>query len=190
MTASSSSYSEMIQASLNKEAMRQALDSMQELTKLTQKPNIIDFRKNRQLNIDCEIISSNAELPVYSTDGAGCFDIRTIESGIVKAKEQKIFSTGLKFAIPEGYVMLVFSRSGQGFKNGVRLANTTGIIDSDYRGELKVCLRNDSSTDYKIEAKDRICQAMVIPFLRCAFTQVDKLSETKRGESGFGSTGK
>lgn len=149
-----------------------------------------DFRKKRQLNIECELISDKAELPVYSTDGAGCFDIRTIESGIVKAKQQKVFSTGLKFAIPESYVMLVFSRSGQGFKNGVRLANTTGIIDSDYRGELKICLRNDSDSDYQVNANDRICQALVLPVLRCAFSKVEKLSETKRGESGFGSTGK
>lgn len=189
MTAVSDSYSNYTKARLSMEQLENYATHLTRNNVTNMNPNV-DFRKKRQLNIDCEIISSKAELPVYSTDGAGCFDIRTIESGVVKAKEQKIFSTGLKFAIPEGYVMLVFSRSGQGFKNGVRLANTTGIIDSDYRGELKVCLRNDSSIDYKIEAKDRICQAMVIPFLRCAFTQVDKLSETKRGESGFGSTGK
>lgn len=175
-------YSELVQSS-------EETESAQSISLDSTEPEV-DFRKKRQLNIECELISDKAELPVYSTEGAGCFDIRTIEAGIVKAKQQKVFSTGLKFAIPESYVMLVFSRSGQGFKNGVRLANTTGIIDSDYRGELKICLRNDSDSDYQVNVNDRICQALVLPVLRCAFSKVEKLSETKRGEFGFGSTGK
>lgn len=134
-------------------------------------------------------LSDDAILPVYATEGAACFDIYSPDSGIVPAKDSKSFRTGLSFEIPVNHVMLVFSRSGHGFKNGIRLSNCVGVIDSDYRGELGVKLTNDSTQDYFVEKNSRIAQAMVIPYDYVTFVEVDELSETKRGTGGLGSTG-
>jgi dUTP pyrophosphatase len=106
-----------------------------------------------------------------------------------------VCGTGLAFDIPPGHVMLVFSRSGHGFKHDIRLANCTGIIDATYRGEVMVKLTCDAPDDdvsppYKVNPGDRIAQAMVLPVARVLFTVVDELSETERGAGGFGSSGK
>lgn len=134
-------------------------------------------------------ISDKAELPTYATPGSACFDIRCVSSAVIAPGHSKAFGTGLAFEVPEGYVMKVFSRSGHGFKNGLRLANGTGIIDSDYRGELQVKLHNDSQISQEIKAGERICQAELVKVERVEFEEVDQLSETERGEGGFGSTG-
>lgn len=129
----------------------------------------------------------DARLPVYGTDGAACFDLAALSPAEIW--EARIIRTGLSFEIPEGHVMLIFSRSGHGFKNDVRLANCVGVIDADYRGEVMVKLTNDSTTHFRVNAGDRIAQAIVIPFPRMAFEEVEELSSTERGEGGFGSTG-
>ena len=129
-------------------------------------------------------------LPAYSTAGSACFDLQTTEDGIILPGLSESFDTGLSFAIPEGYVMLIYSRSGHGFKHGIRLGNCVGVIDSDYRGEVKVKLHNDGSIDFVINKGDHIAQAMVLPIEKVAFTVVDELPETVRGTGGFGSTGK
>lgn len=139
-------------------------------------------------------LTQDAILPTYATDGSACFDIYSSSEGEVY--KSHIFDTGLSFEIPEGYVMLVFSRSGHGFKNDIRLANCVGVIDSDYRGELKVKLTNDYGIEKGSEmwwgfAKgDRIAQAMLIPYPKVEFVEVGELSETDRGQGGFGSSGK
>lgn len=139
------------------------------------------------MQIKTKRLTPEAKLPTYATDGSGCFDIYCTNSKTVF--DNATFDTGLSFEIPVGYVMLVFSRSGHGFKNNVRLANCVGIIDSDYRGELKVKLTNDFIPSMDVQAGDRIAQAMVIPFEQVQFLEVDALSETERGTGGFGSTG-
>lgn len=128
-------------------------------------------------------------LPAYSTEGSACFDLQATNMSIVPSGGWSTFSTGLAFALPENHVMLIFSRSGHGFKNSVRLSNCVGVIDSDYRGEVKVKLHNDGEQPLMVNAGDRIAQAMVIPIQRVAFTEVDELPETARGKGGFGSTG-
>lgn len=130
-----------------------------------------------------------AKLPVYATPGAACFDLASIQDGWVAGGKTMIFRTGLQFEVPEGHVMLVFSRSGHGFKSDVRLANCVGVIDSDYRGEVMVKLTNDGVYGMGVKEGDRIAQAMIVPFQQAAFVAVDGLSETERGEGGFGSTG-
>jgi|SRR5690625_2393501 len=134
-------------------------------------------------------LHKNAVLPEYGTKGAACFDIHCIEGGIVEAKDAAIFHTGLAFEIPEGWAMLIYSRSGHGFRHGVRLANTTGVIDSDYRGELMVKLANDGGCAYTVEAGERIAQAMLIPVPAVNLEVVEELSDTERGDNGLGSTG-
>lgn len=135
--------------------------------------------------------------PSYATPGSACFDISAwlgedekVKVGIAPGRAAT-FPTGLKFDIPEEHVMLVFSRSGHGFKNDVRLANCVGVIDSDYTGELKVKLTNDNPDSYfDVANGDRIAQALVLPVKQVTFEVVEKLKkQTQRGEGGFGSTG-
>lgn len=152
------------------------------------------------MEVKVKRLHPDAKLPVYATEGAACFDIHALlnpeiaYSALIK-DSANIFGTGLSFEIPQDHVMLVFSRSGHGFNSDVRLANCVGVIDSDYRGELKVKLTRDGN-NYDHERKafnvhngDRIAQAMVIPVKQVQFKEVNELSDTKRGTNGLGSTG-
>lgn len=138
-------------------------------------------------------LHQKAILPKYATDGSGCFDLHNTNGFYSFVKSSPVvIDTGLAFEIPKGYTMLIFSRSGHGFKNDVRLANCVGVIDSDYRGEIKVKLTNDNMDGkcFNIEPGDRIAQACVVKTEQVEFLLVDELSETERGTGGFGSTGK
>lgn len=128
------------------------------------------------------------KLPVYATDGSGCFDIYAYDYD--KFEQNTVtYHTGLKFEIPEGHVMLVFSRSGHGFNKDIRLANCVGVIDSDYRGELKVKLTQDGRAEETMPPRgERIAQGMIVPVPKIEFNEVTSLSTTQRGEAGFGST--
>lgn len=138
------------------------------------------------MNINIKKLSPDAVTPVYATKDSACFDLTATSRGIVNP--DFVFNTGLAFEIPQGYVMLVFSRSGMGFKDGVRLANCVGVIDSDYRGEVKVKLVTDNHKKL-YDKGERIAQAMVIPYEQVSFNVVDELVDTERGAGGFGSTG-
>ena len=162
------------------------------------------------LNVKVQKLNRDAILPVYASQGAACFDLHAclpdeaevdhydvgrINEGESRraTKEATVVGTGLAFEIPEGHVMLIFSRSGHGFKNQVRLSNCVGVIDSDYRGEVKVSLVSDNhkaqSKTLTVKHGDRIAQAMIVPLPAVQFEEVPVLSETDRGQGGFGSTG-
>ena len=136
---------------------------------------------------------SDAIVPKYATDGAACFDLHAITEKpmeILGPNESIVVRTGLAFEIPPGHVLMVFSRSGHGFKHGVRLVNGTGIIDSDYRGEVLIGLHNDRTHEsFDVRTGDRVAQAMLVPVPRVTFHVVEQLSITERGAGGFGSTG-
>lgn len=134
----------------------------------------------------------DARLPTYGSDGAACFDICSLSDGYLDdiAHPTAIFRTGLAFEVPEGWALLIYSRSGHGFKSNIRLANCVGVIDSDYRGEVMVKLTVDDFGRMIVNPGDRIAQAMLVPVPRTVFHEVDELSETARGTGGFGSTGK
>lgn len=134
-------------------------------------------------------VHTDALLPEYATDGAACFDLHTDESFTLLPGQARAFTTGLKVEVPAGYVLLVYSRSGHGFKNGVRLVNSVGVVDSDYRGEIAVGLRNEGQDLFIVKAGDRIAQAMLMPVPTVQIVEVDELSGTARGAGGFGSTG-
>ena len=138
-------------------------------------------------------LSESATIPSYATSGAACFDLHADlhqeEASQLLIGSDSIIGTGLAFEIPEGWQMLIFSRSGHGFKNDVRLANCVGVIDSDYRGEVKVKLSNDGRTAFPVKHGDRIAQAQLMPVHRARFVQAGTLSDTERGTGGFGSTG-
>jgi len=143
------------------------------------------------------------ELPQYATEGAACFDIRAAlpvgEDWPLHVGRTIKIPTGLQFVIPEGYALLIYSRSGHGFNNSVRLCNCVGVIDSDYRGELFVGMTADSQDQplamklrMQIKRGDRIAQGMLIELPKSvALCKVHDYTqyETKRGGGGFGSTG-
>jgi dUTP pyrophosphatase len=144
----------------------------------------------KKLNINIKKLSPSAVMPIYATTGAACFDLVATEDAIIYPQSHKAIGTGLAFEIPEGYVMQVFGRSGHGFKNNIRLVNCTGIIDSDYRGEVKVGLYNDQQENqFEVKIGDRIAQAMIVPINQVTFFESENLTETNRGTGGFGSTG-
>lgn len=131
----------------------------------------------------------SATIPKYQSYGAACFDLHAIDSGIIAPGTAMTFGTGLAVEIPEGWRMDIYSRSGHGFKHGVRLVNCVGKIDADYRGEIKVRLENNGSEPFTVEAGDRIAQAELNRVYRTEFVVVEELSATDRGTGGFGSTG-
>lgn len=142
------------------------------------------------MKVNVKKLHPDAKLPTYATDGSGAFDMYATDDGWVGKHQGK---TGLAFEVPEGHVMLVFSRSGHGYKNNVRLVNCVGIIDSDYRGEVSAKLIQDYKDEQPsayINKGDRIAQALIVPVDRVEFNLVGELSDTLRGTGGFGSTGK
>ena len=141
------------------------------------------------MKVNVKKLHPAAVLPTYATAGAACFDIRTIEAGNVPARGVCRFRTGLAFELPAGHVLKVYSRSGHGLKNSLRLSNAVGIIDSDHRGELIVSITNDSATAFEFDAGDRIAQGMIDLAPQVELVEADSLSETARGAGGFGSTG-
>jgi len=134
-------------------------------------------------------LDPKAVIPVYATDGAGAFDITAITHKPV-SRGIAMYGTGLAFEVPKGHVMLVFSRSGHGFRDHTRLANCVGVVDSDYRGELMVKLVRDDHDDEMPWRGDRVAQGMLVKLPSVEFEEVDELTETKRGTGGMGSTGK
>lgn len=145
-------------------------------------------------NLKVKRLTETAKLPTYAHDGDACFDIYSDgiclrDSDYVTGHLRETHSTGLYFDIPNGYAMMVYSRSGMGFNNDVRLANCVGVIDSGYKGELKVKLTCDGvATRYG--KGDRIAQAMLIPVPAVEIEEVNELRESERGMGGFGSSGK
>lgn len=135
-------------------------------------------------------LSDSAQMPTYSTAGAACFDLYADDTVSIPHGHARTVNTNMAFEVPDDHVMLVFSRSGHGYKHGVRLANSVGVIDSDYRGEVMVRLKNDGTENFLVTQGDRIAQAMILPVERCEFFDMKELSDTKRGTKGFGSTGK
>lgn len=144
------------------------------------------------MNILFKKLTDTAQPPTYGTEGAACMDVYADIRWYKTAPPQGAVSipTGLAFEVPQNHVMLVFSRSGHGFKHGVRLSNCVGVLDSDFRGELMVRLHNDGDMPFDVAPGDRIAQVMVLPVEPMHLVEVDELSETKRGIGGFGSTGK
>ena len=100
-----------------------------------------------------------------------------------------LIHTGLAMEIPAGYAGLIYARSGLASKKGLAPANKVGVIDADYRGEIMVALHNHSNNIVTIEPKERIAQLVITPYLTASFIETDTLSDTVRGEGGFGSTG-
>ena len=140
------------------------------------------------MQVKIKKLREDAITPTYATDGSACFDLYSTVDCTVRseARMHPVIDTGIAFEIPEGHVMLVYSRSGHGFKNGVTLANNVGVIDADFRDSVKVKLVGEH---LDVKKGNRIAQAMIVPYPKVEFVEVDELSETERGTGGIGSTG-
>ncbi len=144
------------------------------------------------IKVNFKKLNENAIAPTYGTEFSAGADLYACEGGevTINAGESKLIHTGLSLEIPEGYAGLIYARSGIATKRGLAPANKVGVIDSDYRGEIMVCLFNHSSAPQTIADGERIAQMVITPFLKVDYTEVSELSDTERGEGGFGSTGK
>lgn len=133
-------------------------------------------------------------LPSYASAGAAGADLRANFPDraelVLAAGARALVPTGLRFAIPEGFEVQIRPRSGLALKHGITLPNAPGTIDSDYRGALGVIVLNAGQDSFTIAHGDRIAQMIVAPVVRAYFELVEQLSETARGEGGFGSTGR
>ncbi|HEY4908013.1 MAG TPA: dUTP diphosphatase [Methylomirabilota bacterium] len=128
-------------------------------------------------------------LPVYAKPGDAGLDLRASEAASIAPGERRLVPTGLAVAIPEGYAGLILPRSGLAMQNGVTVLNAPGLIDSGYRGELKVLLINHGAEPVGIERGERIAQLAIQPVARARLVEVERLPDSSRGMGGFGSTG-
>ncbi len=135
-------------------------------------------------------LDPSVELPSYAYSGDAGLDLRANEDVTLAPYERKLVSTGLAIAIPEGYAGFLQPRSGMALKRGLSLANTPGLIDAHYRGELKVIAVNlDAHESIHIERGERIAQLVIQKVPVVNLVEVDELDETDRGAGGFGSSG-
>lgn len=143
-----------------------------------------------ELTISLTTLADGVEIPAYAYPGDAGMDLRAIEHLELKPFERALVATGLAIAIPEGYAGFVQPRSGLAIKQGVTVLNTPGLIDSHYRGELKVALINlDPHNVFEVNPGDRIAQLVIQKVESVVWNVVDSLDKTERGEGGFGSSG-
>lgn len=137
-------------------------------------------------------MDKRAILPTYGTKYSAGADLYALldEDLVIAPSETVLVHTGIYMEIPTGLVGLVFARSGLATKKGLAPANKVGVIDSDYRGEIMVPLHNHTKEEKVIKHGERIAQIIFMPYIMEQFDEVDELSETVRGEGGFGSTGR
>lgn len=134
----------------------------------------------------CYVTGEN--LPSYAHPGDAGADLRSAVAGVIPARGKQLIATGIRLKLPPGHVGLIWPRSGLAIKHSLDCG--AGVIDSEYRGEVKVLLFNHSDEDYPVKPGDRIAQLLVQKVEQVEFIQVDQLEDTNRGDNGFGSTGK
>ena len=143
-----------------------------------------------RVSLPIKRLDPTVELPSYAYAGDAGLDLRANEDVTLMPHERRLVSTGLAVAIPEGYAGFVQPRSGLALKKGLSMANTPGLVDSHYRGELKVCAVNlDNEQPIHIERGERIAQLVIQRVPVVELVEVDELDETDRGAGGFGSSG-
>ena len=169
----------------------------------------VEGTSKRIVQIPTERVNEEVKFPFYATDGAAGADVYALEDVEIGPGETKIIPTGLKMEIPYGYAVLVQMRSGLAAKSKLRLANSVGLIDSDYRGEIGIILENiepkikdlvldeegratgiEYGRSYSIGKGERIAQLRLVEVPKMAFLEVEKVSETARNIGGYGSTGR
>ena len=139
-------------------------------------------------SVDVPIIA--AQVPAYAHLGDAGADLVSTEALRLEPGQRALVGTGVRIALPDGYVAFVVPRSGLAARHGITIVNSPGTVDAGYRGEIKVSLLNtDASQAYDVAVGDRIAQLIIMPVPRVRFVAVDELPDSSRGEGGFGSTG-
>ena len=143
------------------------------------------------MKIKIKKLNENAIIPTYGSEYAAGADLYAcIESDEVIAPGQtKLIKTGLAIELPVGYAAFIYARSGLASKRGLAPANKVGVVDCDYRGEIMVALHNHSSVEQSVAKGERIAQMVIAPYITAEFEESEALSDTVRGQGGFGSTG-
>ena len=141
--------------------------------------------------LQVRLLADGAQLPSRANPGDAGLDLHAAEAARLEPGERAMVGCGISIAVPEGHAGLVLPRSGNAARHGIALVNAPGLIDSGYRGEVRVLLLNtDKDAAFEIEPGDRIAQLLVTPFAALASVQVHELPGTERGEAGFGSSGR
>lgn len=143
----------------------------------------------KKIQVQVKKLREDAFIPEYKTEGAAGFDFKIIDFVTIKAGETKLVGTGLAMAIPVGKELQVRPRSGMSLKTKIRVSNSPGTVDSDYRGEIGIIIDNIGQADIYFEKGERIAQGVLKDVYQGDFVEVDELDETERGINGFGSTG-
>lgn len=142
------------------------------------------------LSVDITALDPQLPLPAYAHEGDAALDIRAAEGGTLAPGQRALVPCGFALALPEGYAALIIPRSGLAAKHGISIVNAPGLIDSGYRGEIKVSLINlDPDQEFSYQHGDRIAQMMIIPVPSVSLRPVTELPESARGAEGFGSSG-
>lgn len=143
------------------------------------------------MEVGIKKLNENAIIPAYGSAFAAGADLYacTEEAVTLAPGETKLIHTGIAMEIPVGYAGLIYARSGLATKKGLAPANKVGVVDSDYRGEIMVALHNHSAAEQTVVPGERIAQMVITPYLAVTFVSKDELTDTVRGEGGFGSTG-
>lgn len=134
-------------------------------------------------------LTDGAPLPKHAKKGDAGMDLTSRETVEIAPQGTVMVGTGVAMEIPEGFVGLVFPRSGLASKRGVSLTNCVGVIDSGYRGEIKAPLYNAGHETQVVQRGERVCQIAIVPFVTCECVEADELSQTERAATGFGSSG-
>ena len=145
-----------------------------------------------KLTVRIKKLLPDAKLPAYGSEFAAGADLYALTEAPLRIGpgETAVVHTGLAAEIPAGFVGLIYARSGLAPKKGLAPANKVGVIDADYRGEIRVALHNHSKYEQSVEPFERVAQLVIAPYVAAAYEEAEELSETVRGEGGFGSTGK
>ena len=143
------------------------------------------------MQVNVKILDKNAIIPTYGSEYAAGADLYACIDGELEIKPHAtvVVPTGIAIELPLGYAGLIYARSGLATKRGLAPANKVGVVDCDYRGEVKVALHNHSETVQTVASGERIAQLVITPYLTAQFIECETLSQTVRGEGGFGSTG-
>ena len=143
------------------------------------------------MKVNIKKLSDKATVPTYGSEYAAGADLYACIDGEIEIKphETVMVPTGIAVELPLGYAGLIYARSGLASKKGLAPANKVGVVDCDYRGEIKVALHNHSNETRSVSAGERVAQFVITPYLMASFIEREELSSTERGEGGFGSTG-
>ena len=150
----------------------------------------LDYALHMTETVPVLIVCDESMVPIYAKPGDAGADLRASHDAVVPAGDRVLVKTGCSLALPGGYVGLVHPRSGLALNHGITVLNSPGTIDAGYRGEIMVTLFNSSKEDFHISLGDRIAQLLIQQVAKAAFVRVEKLPQSDRGESGYGSSGK